>query len=133
MHPVIKVLLRSVLLVVAFVLVMALAAGLDAALPDHWAWKIAPVGVIFAFLIAGLALAGPLRPRTKKLIGIMAFGPAVFLYIGLVLWGAEYVPDHWAAALVFYLLAGTVWAFPLKPFFGWMNKPAPEWHPPRRP
>lgn len=68
----------------------------------------------------------PLSPSVKKLIGVMAFAPVMLLYVGLVLWIGDRVPDHWAAHLVFYVLAGTVWAFPLKPVFGWMNKPVPE-------
>ena len=126
MHPVLKVVLRSVLWVLGFVGVMLLAAGLEAALPDHWAWKIAPVGPVAAFLIALLVMAPPMAPRTKKLIGMMAFAPAILLYIGVTLWLAGFVPQHWAALTVFYLVAGTAWAFPLKPFFGWMNKPLPE-------
>ena len=126
MHPVLTVILRSLLWVAGFVVVMVLAARLEAALPDHWAWKVAPAGLVAAFLVAALVLAPPLAPRTKKLIGMLAFAPAILLYIGLVLWLAGFVPDHWAALTAFYLVAGTAWAFPLKPVFGWMNKPLPE-------
>lgn len=65
-----------------------------------------------------------LEPRTKKLIGMLAFGPALLLYMGLVLWVADRLPEHWAVYLAYYVVAGTVWAFPLKPVFRWMNRPA---------
>ena len=67
-----------------------------------------------------------MQPSTKKLIGMMAFGPALLLYVGLVLWVSDRLPEHWAVYLVYYVIVGTVWAFPLKPVFAWMNRPAPE-------
>jgi hypothetical protein len=30
---------------------------------------------------------------------------------------------HWALQIPFYVVAGTVWAFPLKPLLLWMGKP----------
>ena len=44
--------------------------------------------------------------------------------MGLVLWIADRLPEHWAVYLVYYVVAGTVWAFALKPAFAWMNRPA---------
>jgi hypothetical protein len=68
----------------------------------------------------------PLEPRTKKLIGLLSLFPALLLYMGLVLWIADSLPEHWAVYLAYYVVAGTVWAFPLKPFFRWMNRPVAE-------
>lgn len=65
-----------------------------------------------------------LTPSTKKLIGLALFLPALLVYMGLVVTIADFLPQHWAVFLVYYLVAGTVWAFPLKPVMGWMNKPA---------
>ncbi|MBB4658570.1 DUF2842 domain-containing protein [Parvularcula dongshanensis] len=65
-----------------------------------------------------------MQPRQKKLIGVLLFLPALILYVGLVLWIADHLPSHWAIYLVFYVVAGTAWAFPLKPVFRWMNSPA---------
>lgn len=67
-----------------------------------------------------------MQPSTKKMIGMMAFAPALLLYVGLVLWVADRLPDHWAVHLAYYVVVGTAWAFPLKPVFAWMNRPAPE-------
>ena len=63
-----------------------------------------------------------MHPRQKKLIAVLAFGPAMLLYIGAVLLVADRLPEHWAVYLAFYLVAGTLWAFPLKPVFAWINR-----------
>ncbi|MEO1657671.1 MAG: DUF2842 domain-containing protein [Pseudomonadota bacterium] len=64
-----------------------------------------------------------MEPRQKKLIAAIGLMPALMLYVGLVLFIADFIPDHWASDLVFYIVAGTAWAFPLKPVFIWMNTP----------
>ncbi len=65
-----------------------------------------------------------LKPRIKKLIGLIAFLPAFILYIGLIVTVADYLPQHWAVMGLYFVVAGTVWAFPLKPLMLWMNTPA---------
>jgi hypothetical protein len=67
-----------------------------------------------------------LQPRTKKLIGLLVFLPALLIYAGIVVTIADYLPNHWAVYLVYYVIAGTVWAFPLKPVMFWMNRPVEE-------
>ena len=62
-----------------------------------------------------------MTPRLKKLILVLAAFPVMLMYIGAMVWLADKVPGHWLAQLVFYIVAGTVWAFPLKPVFGWAN------------
>ncbi|MEM9809657.1 MAG: DUF2842 domain-containing protein [Pseudomonadota bacterium] len=62
-----------------------------------------------------------MKSRQKKLIAVLAIMPALTLYMGLVLFVADWIPDHWALDLLFYMVAGTIWAFPLKPVFAWIN------------
>ncbi|NHK27594.1 DUF2842 domain-containing protein [Parvularcula flava] len=64
-----------------------------------------------------------MNPRTKKLIGLILFLPALLIYAGIVVTIADYIPNHWAVYLVYYIIMGTIWAFPLKPVMAWMNRP----------
>jgi hypothetical protein len=32
------------------------------------------------------------------------------------------VPKHWAAQMVYYVLAGTLWGVPILPLISWMNR-----------
>ena len=60
--------------------------------------------------------------RIRKLIGlvgILAFLIAYAVAAGMV---GERVPDHWAAKLAFYALAGTLWGVPILPLISWMNR-----------
>ncbi len=63
-----------------------------------------------------------MQPRIKKMIGIILFLPALLIYFGLVVTISDYVPRNLLVQLVFYIIAGTIWAFPLKPLIMWMNK-----------
>lgn len=65
-------------------------------------------------------------PRQKKLIFALAFFPFLVLYMGLVLFIWDQLPDNRLIELVFFIAAGTVWAFPLKPVMMWMNRPREE-------
>lgn len=63
--------------------------------------------------------------RTRKAIG--CFGLLAYLALYAVLaasLGVTLAPilPTWAE-LVFYAVAGVIWIFPLKPLFGWMNRP----------
>lgn len=60
--------------------------------------------------------------RQKKLILVLAGPIFLFAYILIVLAVSDVVPKHWLAQLVFYVIAGTAWAFPLKPVFHWANR-----------
>ena len=66
-----------------------------------------------------------MHPRRKKLIAVLALPWLMLLYVGAVLAIADHLPDHWAVYLVFYLIAGTAWAFPLKPVMAWINRYPP--------
>ncbi len=67
-----------------------------------------------------------MHPRQKKLILVLAAPVFLLLYVMFALALSEYVPKHWMFQLVFYILAGTLWAFPLKPVFIWANTPPKE-------
>jgi predicted membrane channel-forming protein YqfA (hemolysin III family) len=62
--------------------------------------------------------------RTRKAIGCFALLAYLALYLAAAATlGARLLPmlPNWGE-LVFYVLAGIVWVFPLKPLFGWMNR-----------
>lgn len=54
---------------------------------------------------------------------IIAAFPVMTLYVGLILWLADKLPDNRLVHLAFFVAAGIVWALPLKPLFGWVNSP----------
>jgi hypothetical protein len=60
--------------------------------------------------------------RLRKLIGL--FGVLAFLaaYVAAVAKIADYVPKHWAAQLVFFVVAGLGWGVPILPLISWMNR-----------
>ncbi|MEM9262520.1 MAG: DUF2842 domain-containing protein [Pseudomonadota bacterium] len=65
-----------------------------------------------------------MHPRIKKLIGIAIILPYMALYIVAAVAIADFVPSHWATNLIYFSVAGTAWAFPLKRMMLWMNAPA---------
>ena len=67
-----------------------------------------------------------LQPRTKKLIGVVLFFPLMLLYAGVVVTIGDYIPNHWAIQLFYYIFMGVIWAFPLKPVMFWMNRPVDQ-------
>ncbi len=75
---------------------------------------------------AGSAIYTGMDPRQKKLILVLGFLPALIIYMGLVLAISDRIPDHWLVQLLFYIVAGTIWAFPMKPVMAWVNSPAPS-------
>ncbi|MEM1379656.1 MAG: DUF2842 domain-containing protein [Pseudomonadota bacterium] len=64
-----------------------------------------------------------MEPSTKKLILALACVPFLVLYAGLALAIWDWLPENRLVDLVFFILAGTAWAFPLKPVMGWANSP----------
>lgn len=66
-----------------------------------------------------------MKMRTRKAIGCFGLLAYLGLYaalaasVGVVL--TPLIPT-WAQ-LAYYALAGVIWIFPLKPLFGWMNRP----------
>lgn len=59
--------------------------------------------------------------RLRKFIGLFAILGFLLAYVVGVVTVGEHIPNHWAAQLVFYGLAGTLWGVPLFPLFRWMN------------
>jgi hypothetical protein len=66
-----------------------------------------------------------LNNRTRKLAGcgiLLAYIAAYALLAANI--GATLAPHLPAwAQLLYYAAAGIIWIFPLKPLFGWMNRP----------
>lgn len=67
-----------------------------------------------------------MNPRQKKLIIVLATPFFLLGYIILALALSDHVPDQWFLQLVFYVVIGTVWAFPIKPVFVWANTPGED-------
>ena len=58
----------------------------------------------------------------RKLIGMIILLVILALYIALAITLGQFVTGHhWLLDLVFYVIAGVIWAFPLKPLMKWMN------------
>jgi hypothetical protein len=63
-----------------------------------------------------------MSPRLRKFIGMLAIFAFLGLYVVLVSTVGDWIPDHWAARLVYYGVAGTLWGVPLFPLIRWMNR-----------
>jgi uncharacterized SAM-binding protein YcdF (DUF218 family) len=60
--------------------------------------------------------------RTRKFIGLFGILGFIGLYVFAVTLAAAFLPDHWAARLAFYLVAGSAWGIPILPLISWMNR-----------
>jgi hypothetical protein len=60
--------------------------------------------------------------RVRKLIGLVGMLAFMIAYAALAATIGERVPDHWAAQLVFYVVAGVGWCVPILPLISWMNR-----------
>lgn len=60
--------------------------------------------------------------RLKKLIGLVGILTFLGVYVVLVSTVGDHIPDHWAARLAFYGIAGIVWGIPLFPLLSWMER-----------
>jgi hypothetical protein len=60
--------------------------------------------------------------RVRKFVG----GIGIVAFVAAYAWGVvslgEHLPDHWAAQLAFYGLAGLAWGVPILPLISWMNR-----------
>ena len=65
-----------------------------------------------------------MTPRIKKLIGTILILLWVPAYAVIVIGVAAHLLPHasWYAALIFYALAGTLWAVPVGALFPWMYR-----------
>ena len=64
-----------------------------------------------------------LSPRIKKLIFLAILFPALLFYCLAAMILADFIPEFWLFKLVYFVVIGTVWAFPLKHFMLWANRP----------
>jgi hypothetical protein len=62
-----------------------------------------------------------MNERTRKLIGLVGIMAFLAAYITAVTLFSDHVPDHWAARLAFYVVAGISWGVPILPLISWMN------------
>lgn len=62
--------------------------------------------------------------RTRKLAGmlVITFGLAAYT-IAAVYVAIEILPDQWLVELLYYLIAGTIWALPARALLVWIHKP----------
>lgn len=62
--------------------------------------------------------------RLRKLVGslILVAGLTVYALLCMRL-AVSVVPEWWLAELVFYILAGILWAFPARRLLTWMERP----------
>lgn len=63
-----------------------------------------------------------MKPRMKKLLGLFILLPALLAYILVAIVIADYLPDFWLIELAYFIVAGVVWAFPMKYLMDWMNR-----------
>jgi len=62
-----------------------------------------------------------MSPRYKKLLGLFILLPGIFFYLLAAAALSERVPDFWLIKLVYFIVAGIIWAFPVKYLIQWMN------------
>ena len=62
--------------------------------------------------------------RSRKLVGMAGLLIGLVVYTMAVVYVAvEFLPDHWAAELIFYTVFGVAWAFPAKYLMVWIHAP----------
>lgn len=62
-----------------------------------------------------------MSPRLKKLIGFLAFLPALVLYFFAAAALGERVPNIQLLKALYFLFAGVAWAFPAAYLMKWME------------
>lgn len=65
-----------------------------------------------------------MSPRLKKLLGLFLLLPALLVYFGAVVTLADMLPSHWLVKLIYFVIAGLLWALPMIPFMRWMERTA---------
>jgi hypothetical protein len=63
-----------------------------------------------------------MSPRVRKFIGLIGILAFCVAYVAVAATLGDYVPNHWAAKLAYYAVAGTLWGVPLFPLIRWMNR-----------
>jgi len=77
---------------------------------------------IFTTLRKPNTLAKSLSPRIKKLILLAVLVPSLVIYLFAAVILADLVPNFWLAKLIYFVIAGLLWAFPMKKFMLWANR-----------
>jgi hypothetical protein len=60
--------------------------------------------------------------RVRKFIGMIVMLAFLAAYATVAMVIGVRLPDHWAAHLAFYAIAGTFWSLPLFPLIAWMQR-----------
>ena len=60
--------------------------------------------------------------RTRKFFGMLGILAFMVFWIWAIIGLSRWLPAFWPAQLVYYVVAGTAWAFPLIPLVKWMNR-----------
>ena len=63
-----------------------------------------------------------MKPRLKKLVGLLVLPPALLLYFGAVVTFSDRLPSFWLVKLAYFVVTGLAWAAPVIPFIRWMEK-----------
>ena len=64
----------------------------------------------------------PMTPRLKKFIGMVILLIGFFFYVVAAITIADYLPSIRLVQLVYFVLAGIAWIFPVKSLLSWMNR-----------
>jgi hypothetical protein len=66
-----------------------------------------------------------MSPSARKALGSLALIAYLIVFVALAAVLGERVLARapWWAELLYFVVAGVIWALPLKPLFAWMNKP----------
>ena len=63
----------------------------------------------------------PFRWRSTIAVLLILVGLVIYSLVAMVV-GTYFLPDHWAAELSFYLIAGIAWIWPSAKLIGWAAK-----------
>ncbi|HEY3949033.1 DUF2842 domain-containing protein [Phenylobacterium sp.] len=63
-----------------------------------------------------------MHPRLRKLIGLFGILGFLVFYVGLVVRGARFVPEHGPWQFAYFAVAGVLWGVPILPLISWMNR-----------
>lgn len=61
-------------------------------------------------------------PRLKKLIALFVLLPGLLIYFFAAAALGEQVPEHQLLKVVYYVIAGLAWAYPVRFLIIWANK-----------
>jgi predicted membrane channel-forming protein YqfA (hemolysin III family) len=69
-----------------------------------------------------LPMTMPARPSWRKPVGILLILLLIALWAGIVVSLADWLPPlWWPVKALFFVVAGIVWALPLRPLLKWME------------